>query len=693
MFSYKNMLKLIATSAEIEKNVLAKGLYDSLEMSVKDDNATLYYKFPFYKGDVKDDLVEAQMLLLSPKYGIFLFDYENKGNVSDDMRDKMDNLYVEVSSRIKKIPQLRLKRDSLKYEIKTVFVGNSDQINDDYEYWHADEVEHNIASCLLDEAIPESDLLLLESCVEGTTGMIKKQERTANINTKAYILNEIQNQIATFDVNQKKSAEIDIDAPQRIRGLAGSGKTVILAYKAAIYHMRHPNDEILYTFYTKSLAETVRDIIRHAYKSLGNNEDPNWEKISVIHAWGSRSSEGVYYNACLNNGVIPLSLEDARRMSPYDNPFAYICGRLVTLPIEKKYDLVIIDEGQDFPVEFYRLCWKLCKTQRVCWAYDDFQNIFNVTIQDEKKTFGSDENGVPMVDFSKLAPTCDVVLQKCYRTPRFPLICAFSLGLGIYNDKVLQRIGSVALWESLGFKVESGNAQTGDEMVISRPKENTPSYSNEVFDNNSVKYIKCSDIDAECRYITQNIIDAIGKEGLLPSDICVICLDNRNIETYFNKISSILIDERIPTFNLLNASYSNTTFSVEGRVTLSTVNKAKGNETGMVFVCGIDRIFNDHNNVVLRNQLFTSMTRTKGWLILSGVGDSMDRLSKELSDLQNNNFKLLFKQPSEQVTKTIEDVSRRSLTAQNTILAGIKALKDLGLSMEEMRAITERALQ
>lgn len=94
----------------------------------------------------------------------------------------------------------------------------------------------------------------------------------------------------------------------------------------------------------------------------------------------------------------------------------------------------MIDEGQDFTPPFYQLCYQLSKTRKIAWAYDDFQNIFNVKIQDERATFGTNNRGEFNVDFSRDdMENQDIVLKKCYRTPRYSLISAFSLGLGIYN--------------------------------------------------------------------------------------------------------------------------------------------------------------------------------------------------------------------------------------------------------------------
>ena len=165
-------------------------------------------------------------------------------------------------------------------------------------------------------------------------------------------------------------------------------------------------------------------------------------------------------------------------------------------------------------------------------------------------------------------------------------------------------------------------------MVVSRPKENTPSYSNDVFDQESIQCEQFHNFEEECGYICQTIVEAIKNDELLPTDICVICIDSQNIRHYFERISTLLRQNNIASFNLLYAPYNNTIFFREGYVTLSTVNKAKGNECGMVIICGIDVAFEQPNNVVMRDRIFTSMTRTKGWLYLTGCNDNMQLLLK-----------------------------------------------------------------
>ncbi len=689
-------MEFVGDIKKLNSDPLAKLVYDKLSQIIDDNNAVLHYKFPFYKGDIREDTIEAKLLLLSPAYGIYFFDLDARYGFDDVVKNRVDSLYNEISSLMKKYVELRSGRDKLKYDVYSIIIGNQKWSgeNEDYILATVDDIPNIVSNLKLEKPIEENLFLLISSCISGTTTLIQKKKRpVSRPDTKAAVLNDIQNHIASFDIDQMRVAEVDIDAPQRIRGLAGSGKTIILAYKAALFHARYPQSKILYTFYTKSLADTVKNLIERAYRHYAINKVPNWDVITVCHGWGSSSSEGVYYNACKSNNYAPMSFIQARQFSGSKDAFAYICKDLAQKELQPEYDLILIDEGQDFPIEFYQLCYKLCKTKRICWAYDEFQNIFDVTIQDERVTFGNDENGKPLVDFGEGTILQDIPLKKCYRTPRLSLISAFALGLGIYNGKVLQRLESNQQWEALGFKVLKGSSNTGDDMVIERPLENTPSYSNERFTKDSIKIGKFKNLDDECVAIAKHISQYISVEGLIPTDICVICLDSKYMAEYFSKIEKQLHKNGICTFNHLNAPYSNTRFFIENRVTLSTVNKAKGNECGAVFICGADAVFRYPNDVILRDRLFTSMTRTKGWLYLSGVGDSIDIFNKEYEELVKNEFKLVFKQPDKEETKNIENVSRGRDNAESIFANQIKKMRDLGMSDDELQKMWTELLK
>ena len=83
--------------------------------------------------------------------------------------------------------------------------------------------------------------------------------------SEGYILSTLEKQIATFDYKQKLAALTIVDGPQRIRGMAGSGKTVVLAMKAAQLHINNPEEKnslyILYKIFIRSSKETDYSIL------------------------------------------------------------------------------------------------------------------------------------------------------------------------------------------------------------------------------------------------------------------------------------------------------------------------------------------------------------------------------------------------------------------------------------------------
>ena len=110
-----------------------------------------------------------------------------------------------------------------------------------------------------------SDELYRKICeaLQKVTGMkpAKARENVTDSNSKGGKLKQIEAQIANLDAWQQKAAMEITDGPQRIRGLAGSGKTIILAWKAAYLHAQFPDWDIAVTFFSKSLYQQFEDLI------------------------------------------------------------------------------------------------------------------------------------------------------------------------------------------------------------------------------------------------------------------------------------------------------------------------------------------------------------------------------------------------------------------------------------------------
>src|SRR5258708_485274 len=107
-----------------------------------------------------------------------------------------------------------------------------------------------------------------------------------------------------MDKEQHKAAVQIPEGPQVIRGMAGTGKTIILAMKAAYLHFKYPDKKILFTFNTQSLYNISKSLIQKFYSQIAEAE-PNWNNLLVLHSWGGRHKEGVYYRVCMRNSIPP----------------------------------------------------------------------------------------------------------------------------------------------------------------------------------------------------------------------------------------------------------------------------------------------------------------------------------------------------------------------------------------------------
>ena len=249
-------------------------------------------------------------------------------------------------------------------------------------------------------------------------------------------------------------------------------------------------------------------------------------------------------------------------------------------------------------------------------------------------------NGIDLVRLNQKTPDIsnDIILEKCYRNPYEILVIAHALGFGIYNDELIQCFEEKMSWEEMGYVVEKGECIEGEEMIISRPKKNSPR-NNQVTNCLTIESFK--KFNDEIDFVCNNIENDIKNEGLKPEDIIVITLDDMNSKTYFRYISERLAQKQILSNNL-SADYFYKGFTKENCVTLSTVYKAKGNEAAAVYVVGADAFEDNPYDRGMRNRIFTAFTRAKVWLTVTGMDIEDKRLKNEIEKVKQNNYKFIF---------------------------------------------------
>ncbi|CEP94665.1 Superfamily I DNA and RNA helicases [[Clostridium] sordellii] len=613
------------------------------------------------------------MLLSSPDYGIVIFKCDSTSKVrdQDSLKEVLEELlWMEdnVFSRLLQSSNKRLKsgRRNLAFNVSSVlFAPNLEEeeklntecclvTNKGELLSHFNEIKEDMEK-VDDEII--SDALAI---IEGSIAITRPKERIlvdGENTTKASIMKKLEDEIAKFDDTQKYAALSQINGPQRIRGLAGSGKTIILCMKAALLHLKYPDKKILYTFMTKSLYDYIEKLITRFYKVIGDGSLPDLEKcIQIRHAWGGENIKGVYYEAARRNNIDPISFSDAARTVGRGDAFNYICEQLLLDRrgnLEKTYDYVFIDEAQDFGPSFYKLCRSIVKNDCIVWGYDELQNIFNIDMQDTNTIFKDDRinlKGIDLVELQKQYPDMDndIVLSKSYRNLKEIIVLAHAIGFGIYNDTLIQSLENDEHWRDLGYSIIKGTCENGHEVKIERPDLSSPLanwYNRDVED--IIKMKLDADFEEEIRFVCDEIEDAIKIDKLRADDIMVICLDDRHAKGYFYEISENLYKRDIYTHNLTSNSYEKG-FIEDDCVTLTTVYKAKGNESAMVFIVGCDVFESNKDSISMRNKLFTSITRAKAWIRLSGLSK---HLQNEITKVKNNKFILEFTYKDSKVIK------------------------------------------
>ena len=85
----------------------------------------------------------------------------------------------------------------------------------------------------------------------------------------------------------------------------------------------------------------------------------------------------------------------------------------------------------------------------------------------------------------------------------------------------------------------------------------------------------------------------------------------------------------------------------------------------MVYIINAQDCFeSDENLSVVRNRLFTAITRSKAWVRVLGVGTQMRGLIEEFERVRSNDFRLAFRYPHAQQMKRLKIVNRDMPTVE-----------------------------
>jgi superfamily I DNA and RNA helicase len=330
------------------------------------------------------------------------------------------------------------------------------------------------------------------------------------------------------------------------------------------------------------------------------------------------------------------------------------------------YDMILVDEAQDFPPEFLRLCYRfLHEPKRLVYAYDELQSLTGNAVLPPEELFGKDATGKPLVPFNyedTAVPRQDIILEKCYRNSRPVLTTAHALGFGIYRSRgLVQLFDQDSLWTDVGYVVTDGELKPGSPVKLARTEETSPRFlENHSPIDDLIQFHKFASSAEQSLWLVEQIKNDLRVEELRPDDIVVINPNPLTTEREVGPARKMLLQNEINS-ELAGVSTSRDVFQTAGSITFTGIFRAKGNEAGMIYIINAQDCFSAFSKpqlALFRNRLFTAITRSKAWVRVLGIGPGMDGLGAEWQALKSNDYQLSFTYPTEAEKQELRLINR-----------------------------------
>ena len=390
------------------------------------------------------------------------------------------------------------------------------------------------------------------------------------------------------------------DGPRLVRGVAGSGKTVVLAVQVArmierlwketrdIFDEKRQTPRVLAVCFNRTLVPFIRQRIEIAYRQRTGEEVPEGT-VLVSHL------NALLYNLSCQGFFSYRRIKEApesnQRAALYLSDLEGLDGARKQRLSDGLFHGIFIDEGQDFHENEYRLLFKLCARTpnglpRAFVFYDDAQNLY----------------GLPRPTWTDLGLNVrgrSIVMDQSFRSPRQVIEPAFNVLLGTYatNPKSVKTRGFA-------------DAATLAEKRLISLNENHVRVHFAAREGDLANLSFCGDKNAEQARVASRCETLMRIEGLLPQDILVLTFERARARELANAISVRLGPELV----LCTFDDKDRLAVQSDRITVSTIASAKGYDAPYVLLASLDDL---PDNVESRAALYVGCTRAREWLEVS----------------------------------------------------------------------------
>ena len=649
-------------------------------------------------------------LWVSEQKGVVIFNLV-EGRDLTNFEERQDDSANKLEAKFRNHRDL-MKGRNLRISLNVVtFAPAKQQVaelgDEDYAVCNAETLEEWLKGLKSQENAPYPALLSVIQSIS-TIRKGKKRRDLKRNNSRGAKLKNLEDSIANLDNRQGQAVIETVTGVQRIRGLAGSGKTIVLALKAAYLHAQHPDWKIAVTFHTRSLKNQFRQLIQ-TFSIEQTNEEPDWSNLQILHAWGAPGGEsrnGIYFSFCQMHGVEFHDYKSAKNRFGSEKAFEGACEEaLKSVPTPHQiYDAILVDEAQDLSPPFLQLCYELLKEEkRLVYAYDELQSLTNWSLPPPEEIFGTKEDGQPRVRFQAPEPgkpKQDIILEKCYRNSRPVLATAHALGFGIYRTPseqtgtgLIQMFADSQLWQDVGYEVVDGELADGHEVTLARNENTSPDFlaSHSPIDD-LIQFHRFDTKEDQATWVAGEIEKNLSDDELKSDDIIVINPNPLTTRREVGPIRKSLYERGIES-HLAGVDTSPDVFFEpdSSSITFTGIFRAKGNEAGMVYIINSQDCYHSWFELAtVRNRLFTAITRSKAWVRVVGVGEQMELLIREFQRARDHEFQLSFRYPDEEQRKRLNIVNRDlSVEDRQRVQRGKQGLTSLLQDLEAGRVFLE----
>ncbi|MED4599804.1 3'-5' exonuclease [Paenibacillus validus] len=411
------------------------------------------------------------------------------------------------------------------------------------------------------------------------------------INHQDQLLLSLYN-IKTMDLHQENMAKQLCDKHRLIRGVAGSGKTLVLASRAKMLAKAHPDWKILVLCYGIPLSRNLKQMIQRMMREPEDLFDLLNSSSSDHHA--NTHVEVYNFHEWLRNS---LKMKDSDIPALLDK----VNKKEAILPI---YDAVMIDEGQDFEADWLKLlsCCLNPDTQSLLLVEDRAQSIF------KRKTSLAQDIGLDFRGRSK-------ILSINYRNTA--QIVQFAWDFYQEHSRLKNKVQEASV-EGVEIIPPQSTKRKGPEPMIK-------SFRN---------------IQEEMNFVSKSITFLHREKNIPIQDMAILYrVKNNHHTSYIDEIKNSLTQHELAYTWITESAESKRNFiRDEHTVKISTIDSAKGLDFRVVFIINVENMPFPLEEVEERevSLFYIRMTRALEWLFLTYSGESkftkyLDSVGKQRS--------------------------------------------------------------